>query len=772
MSQYSHPFTHRLISGIVFINLVVIGLSGHAIYTSKMNHERQAKTETENLARSLEFNISGILDNFDLALWACKTEAERQLASGGIQKKTLDVYLASTLKKIPEMANLRMADAKGDILYGLEGGAAPIANVADRDYFKSLRDGSNDDLFISKPILGRVSKKWIIVIARRVNNPDGTFAGVMHGNLSMNLIQKQFAAFNLGAHGMITLRDKELSIVARYPETEKSTPGKISVSSDFSRMIGAGQMSGSYKVVSKIDGVDRIISYRKVDIYPLYINCGLASQDYLVTWYKDAAKQVAIVAFFALYTLAGARFILYYWKQEQLARDQLNAANEDLELRVAERTEELQALNEDLVAERERLQEEVSHRQIAQEELARKNLQLEHEMLVRQQTEEERNRLESKIQQTQKLESLGVLAGGIAHDFNNILMAIIGNADLALMRISPESPAKENIRKIEQAAGRAADLARQMLAYSGKGKFVLEVLDLNRLLEEMLHMLEVSISKKSVLRLNLHRPLPTVEGDATQIRQIFMNLVINASEAIGDKSGVIAITTGCMACDNTYLKDIWLDENITEGLYVYVEIADTGTGMTHATLSKIFDPFFTTKFAGRGLGMSAVLGIIRGHKGAIKVYSEPGKGSSFKILLPASEKPAELFNCETHSSSWKGSGKVLLVDDEETVRGIGSDMLKELGFEAVTADDGREAIKKFNDNPDICFVILDLTMPHMDGEQCYRELHQINPDIKVIMSSGFNEQEVSQKFVGRGLAGFIQKPYKMSVLRDVIMKIY
>jgi PAS domain S-box-containing protein len=389
----------------------------------------------------------------------------------------------------------------------------------------------------------------------------------------------------------------------------------------------------------------------------------------------------------------------------------------------------------------------------------------------RKRAEEVRDQLERQLLHAQKLESLGVLAGGIAHDFNNILMAIIGNADLALMRINKESPGVDNLHKIEEAAARAADLAKQMLAYSGKGKFVVEHINLNRLLEDMLHMLEVSISKKAVLRLNLIPNLPSVEADATQMRQIVMNLVINASEAIGDKSGVIAITTGCMDCDKDYLKDVWLYENISGGLYVYLEIADSGCGMDKETMARIFDPFFTTKFTGRGLGMAAVLGIVRGHKGAIKVYSELGKGTTFKILLPASDKPAEIFNRDSHADDWKGSGIVLLVDDEESVRGIGKEMLQELGFTALTANDGREAIEMYKQNPDISFVILDLTMPHIDGEQCFRQLKQLNPDIKVIMSSGYNEQEVTQKFVGKGLAGFVQKPYKLSVLKEAAKNI-
>ena len=400
------------------------------------------------------------------------------------------------------------------------------------------------------------------------------------------------------------------------------------------------------------------------------------------------------------------------------------------------------------------------------------SLEISRDITERKRAEDERINLEKQILHAKKLESLGVLAGGIAHDFNNILTSIIGNTDLALMRINPESPVIDNLHSIEKAAASAADLARQMLAYSGKCKFLVTSHEINSLLEEMLHILQVSISKKAVLRLNLTRPLPPVEADATQIRQIIMNLVINASEAIGDKSGVIAITTGCMDCDRSYLKDIWLDENISDGLYVYIEIADTGCGMSKDTLAKLFDPFFTTKFTGRGLGMAAVLGIVRGHKGAVKVYSELGKGSSFKILLPASSKPAEIFNHEPQKENWKGSGTVILVDDEETVRGIGSEMLKELGFNVLTANDGREAIEVYKTITDISFIILDLTMPHVDGEQCFRELRMMNPEVKVIMSSGFSEVEVTEKFVGKGLAGFIQKPYKYSELRDVIMGLY
>ncbi|WP_136514155.1 hybrid sensor histidine kinase/response regulator [Geomonas edaphica] len=391
------------------------------------------------------------------------------------------------------------------------------------------------------------------------------------------------------------------------------------------------------------------------------------------------------------------------------------------------------------------------------------------DITARRRLEAEQKQLEKQLLHSQKLESLGVLAGGIAHDFNNILMAIMGNAELALMRINKESPAIGNLQNIEHASARAADLAAQMLAYSGKGKFVIEAVDLNRLLQEMLHMLKVSISKKALLNFHLADQLPCIEGDATQIRQVIMNLIINASEALGENSGTISVNTGSMICDHSYLKNVWQNEELPEGLYVWFEIADTGCGMDKETVGRLFDPFFTTKFTGRGLGMAAVLGIVRGHKGAIVVYSEPEKGTTIKVLIPAStlqtvsEKPSI-----PEEAAWEGAGKALLVDDEEVVLDIGTQMLRELGFATVTARDGREALEVYRTTPGIRFVILDLTMPHMSGDQCLVELKKIDPDVKVVISSGFSEIEVKQKFAGSEPAGFIQKPYRLSALREVL----
>jgi len=386
---------------------------------------------------------------------------------------------------------------------------------------------------------------------------------------------------------------------------------------------------------------------------------------------------------------------------------------------------------------------------------------------------EKNMKIEAQMLHAQKLESLGILAGGIAHDFNNILLAILGNAELALMRLVPESPATNNLKQIELAAQRAADLAQQMLAYSGKGQFIVEGLDINVLITEMNHILEVSISKKILMRLNLVKDLPLFVGDATQIRQIIMNLVINASEAIVEAEGFITITTGSLECDQDFLSKIWLFDELEAGPYVYFEVADTGCGMGRETLEKIFDPFFTTKFTGRGLGMAAVLGIVRGHRGAITVSSEPGKGTCFKVYLPAMHDipKAALREIAPTEHLKGGAGVVLLVDDEETILDLGKEMLEELGYTALIAENGEAALEIFKKHgEEISCIILDLIMPRLDGEQTLKELQGIDPHVKVIMSSGYNEHDVSQKFIGKGLAGFIQKPYKLSTLRDMIRK--
>ncbi len=387
--------------------------------------------------------------------------------------------------------------------------------------------------------------------------------------------------------------------------------------------------------------------------------------------------------------------------------------------------------------------------------------------------EKERLDFEAGVQQAQKLESLGILAGGIAHDFNNILTAILGNADLALMEMTAETPARNHIAEIKNAAKRAADLTNQMLAYSGKGKFVIEHVELSKMVAEMGHMLEVCVSGRVELKYDLAEDLPPVEADPTQIRQVIINLITNASEAVGDRPGVISMSTATVDVDRHYRRHLFPGERIPEGRYVTLAVTDTGCGMDAETREKLFDPFYSTKFTGRGLGMAAVLGIVRGHKGAIRIVSEKGAGTTVTILLPAAEAPlpAEEADAEPAEKA-RDTGTVLLVDDEETVRATGRKLLERLGMSVLTAADGPEAVEIYTRRADeIDLVILDLTMPRMDGEETCRELRRIDEDIRVIVSSGYNHQEVTRRFTAANLSGFIQKPYTIRKLESVINEV-
>ena len=382
--------------------------------------------------------------------------------------------------------------------------------------------------------------------------------------------------------------------------------------------------------------------------------------------------------------------------------------------------------------------------------------------------EEERQALGRKLQDSQKLESLGVLAGGIAHDFNNLLTGVLGNASLARMTLPEDSSVAPFLDEIEMAATRAAELCKQMLAYSGKGRFVVQRVDMNALIEETAKLLAASISKKAVLQFELTAGLPTVVADATQIRQVVMNLVINASEAIGDCSGFVTIRSGLVRADRAYLEGTLLAPDIAPGDYLFLEVTDTGHGMSREVQAKIFEPFFTTKFTGRGLGLAAVLGIVRGHKGALKVFSEEGWGTTFKVLLPFTEGLAEISpESVDPRSDWRGEGTVLVVDDEETVRVSTARMLEYSGFQTVLAEDGRIGVEKFRERLEgFSLVLLDLTMPQMDGAEAFRAITELNPETRVLLMSGYNEQDAIARFTGKGLAGFIQKPFTLPALRE------
>jgi signal transduction histidine kinase len=390
--------------------------------------------------------------------------------------------------------------------------------------------------------------------------------------------------------------------------------------------------------------------------------------------------------------------------------------------------------------------------------------------------EEERRSLRQQILHAQKLESLGVLAGGIAHDFNNLLAAVLINTEMAMADAMAELPASssvgENLRGIKSATQRAADLTRQMLAYAGQGKMVVRPVRLTEVVNEMVELLRASISKKATLELHLAEQLPPIAADPSQLNQVVLNLVTNASEALDDGAGRITVSTGTRRCDRAYLAETYLDDKLPAGPYVFLEVADTGCGIDEALMGRIFDPFFSTKFTGRGLGLAAVLGIVRSHGGAVRVHSQQGQGTTFTVVFPESARAQETAPApRAEGAAWHGRGTILLVDDEEMVRKGGRRLLRRLGFEVLEASDGEEAVRVFREEAArIRCVILDLTMPRMNGHEAAREIRQIRDDVPILLSSGYSAQTAMSDDAER-LDGFIPKPYELEELRAKLREV-
>lgn len=374
---------------------------------------------------------------------------------------------------------------------------------------------------------------------------------------------------------------------------------------------------------------------------------------------------------------------------------------------------------------------------------------------------------EAGARHVQKLESIGVLAGGIAHDFNNLLHVVLGNADLARLHVPADSPAREHLDEVVHATQRAGELTQQLLAYSGRGAVEIRHLDLSDEVREMAILLRTAISKQATLVWDLSPDLPAITADPTQVRQVVMNLITNASDALGDAPGGITLRTGLV-------EDASADESRP---FVFLEVSDTGCGMDTGTLQRIFDPFFSTKFAGRGLGLAAVMGIVESHHGHVRIRTAPGDGTTFRILFPAVLDSADSAPRADSVPQWRGRGTVLVVEDEEGVREVVGRMLERLGFQVITAEDGIEALRRLDHHEGaMAAVLLDLSMPRMGGPEVLQHIRERRPEVPIVLMSGYTEQEVASKLLSsEGAVAFLQKPFLpedlASVLRHVSLSV-
>lgn len=391
----------------------------------------------------------------------------------------------------------------------------------------------------------------------------------------------------------------------------------------------------------------------------------------------------------------------------------------------------------------------------------------------------ERKRSEEALRQAQKLESLGIMSGGIAHDFNNLLTGILAQSTLALSHLSPQSKLYGNVRNIVRATEKAADLTRQLLAYSGRGQFENKPINLNTIIEDSLGLADTAIASKATLTLELAESLPLTQGDAGQIQQVLLNLIMNAAEAVQDAHGIISISTDSITVNQPFeVISVYADDQFVPGDYVRLEVRDNGEGMDGKTLSNIFDPFFTTKMTGRGLGLAAVLGIIRGHGGTLQVESTVGEGTCFRLLLPMITEETTL-EADVESNARSGmqsdlhfsvqSGTVLVIDDHSEIQQTVSEILSLEGIQTLTASTGATGVRLFTEQIALIdLILLDLTMPGLSGEETLLRLREIDAEIPIILTSGYSSAETAERITQSQATDFLAKPYSWEQLIGII----
>ena len=833
MLAWLSSIQRRIPSGLLIISFGLL-LTAAAWFDTlhRQSMDRTAEIErihreNSGLARAFEEHVRRVVQSADNALLYLQYEYE---TIGRVTEGV--VHFLERSKSDPILNQIALADADGNLLLSAHGKAI---NISNREHFRVHATGAATGLYIGKPVLTQASGTWSFFLSRRLSAPDGSFAGIVTVGLDPAYFSDYYDNPEIGADRGVTLVGRDGIVRARRFQRQSEVGQNLGDSPWFKRIgtepTGNYTITGVIDSLRRFVSYRALPDYPLVVAVSDLTSSSLAPYRRRAAEYRLAAMIFTLfVAIFCLALLRAERrtrrdnaSLTAELAERRKAEEALNESQslfsafldnipavvfvQDLQGRIQYSNEAFKDLpGREVIGGNAR--ELLAPRQggLPGDPLALRGRSValdetlvdgdgrarifETRMFVvdragkepllgcisvdstgRRHSEEERLIFERRMQQTQKLESLGVLAGGIAHDFNNLLMVILGNADLALSKSPADSPVRGFIGNIDAAAQRAADLANQMLAYSGKGRFLIEPIDLSRLVGEMGHLLASVTSKRAAVRYRLAEHLPPVQADATQLRQVVMNLITNASDAIGDREGVISIATGSVEIGPPGSAARTSGPALPPGTYVFLEVADTGGGMDPTTQARMFDPFYTTKQTGRGLGLASVLGIVRGHRGEIQVASRPGEGTTFTVLLPAAPEAAP---AGTPAAGKGATGQrpaagrtILLVDDEEHVLQTTRVMLEESGFTVVTAVDGAEAVEVFQAQAArLSAVVLDMNMPRMDGAGAFRQMHRIAPGVPVILTSGLDEQDAVSEFTGAGLAGFIQKPYRLRALLE------
>lgn len=831
-------FTFKLTASIIIINISIYVMIGFWLNKDNQYYHHMAEISTQNMANVIATNIRGIFNRIDTGLFALMHVTERQLAGQKVNKAELERYIECLLKNLPELFDLSIADAKGNVLYGTDIVAGKSVNIKDRAYFRYLSENPDKKILLSKLVHGRVSGKWLFVLAKRIDYPDGSFAGTAIGMFDISYFDNLLSKLKTGRQETIELRDKEFNLIAFWPKNKEPACqiGSKTLSQETRNLIARETVAATYRAIVPYNGIEQMISLRKTEEYPLFVIAANTTNEYLRSWRNEAVTALIIAIVFTLTTILFAKILFKSRETELLHVESKRLAQEKARLEgvikgtragtwewniqtgqtifnerwaeiIGYSLKELTPISidtwinnthpDDLDSSNEMLQKHFNGETDYYDSECRmkhKNGQwiwiLDRGKVIswtddgkpqwmfgthiditsRKLAEEEREKLQAQLNQVQKMESIGNLAGGIAHDFNNILFPIVGMSEMLLEDLPTGSPEWENVQEILKAGMRGSDLVKQILAFSRQSEHKIIPTRIQNVFKEVIKLSRAIIPTNIEIYQDIQQDCGMVMADPSQIHQIGMNIVTNAFHAIGDTGGKISVKLRQTVLETLEPSDITL----SPGIYAVLSVSDTGHGISEDLIGKIFDPYFTTKEQGKGtgLGLAVVYGIVKEHKGKIKVYSETGKGTTFDIYLPLMEKFDGTEALMKTEGCQGGNERILLVDDEESVARLEAQMLTRLGYNVTFHVSSYKALGAFQNNPDAFdLIITDMTMPEMTGDQLAIEILLIKPDIPIIICTGFSERINKEQAENIGLKGFLMKPVVKSDMAKMVRKV-